>query len=828
MKRKAKIALPAEERFSSATPERPACLACALFVKCKTPFMKPFVPRGWTGKLLLVGEAPGADEDTRSGRPFSGPSGKLLQSLWREAGFHDTDIALHNAVRCRPKNNATPSMAQVRACRPFLLRAISLLRPKYILGIGGTALRALTDKGANNVTAARGRPLAIPRLLEVLPEAPAAFVTYHPAAILHGNVALRERIREDFVRLLAQLAERPSEELPESAPCLAVDTEFAPDGELLTVAVANKSRAFATEDSFDAIGNVLRDTRYLVGHSAAGDLGQLAKVVPLKEEWITGEQMLDSLLLARMVDENGGKGAYELENLLANITTVAPWKQDTVRISKKDATKWPVDLRKERCRLDAWASYRVAEHYYEKLHRQKELVTYTHRIASVLERLRMTGAMVDLADFETMKGDLEVKKNRAADMLAKAAAQYGMPDFSPTNDNHIRELLYDKLGLEIQGRTKKAKLPSVDAVTLKNLDHDIPRLLLEHNRSEKLWSVNGEGLSGLIRPCGVVDGRAVGWLPFRINPLGARTGRRSATAPNSQNWPNSVRRIVGSRYVNGLIGDFDYRRLEVVLIAWIAGDEKLLEAFTTGRGYLDVAKELWGTDVEEGTPQYRATKSIVLGVNYNMQGPKMARELWNKAGVRLSADYAEHEAQTEEARAKYLRQHYPLVRYMEARETELLRTQQVVSLTGRIRHLPLSDGRRTPGFWHLLNQAINFPIQSLASEITGSALLDIEKELLAANGADLVQYYQLLSDIQKYYLTNPSNCDIIVPVNWSFIFNEVHDSIVMDLHPDNRKRDIELVVETMRAVPSLRKLCPQFAAPLACDMKLGPRWGEKN
>src|SRR5438034_487520 len=86
--------------------------------------------------------------------------------MLREAGYADTDVAFVNAVRCRPRNNATPSMYQVRACRPFLLRTIGLVVPRVVLGLGGSALRSLTNDGANNVTAARGRILTVTGLPE--------------------------------------------------------------------------------------------------------------------------------------------------------------------------------------------------------------------------------------------------------------------------------------------------------------------------------------------------------------------------------------------------------------------------------------------------------------------------------------------------------------------------------------------------------------------------------------------------------------------------------------------------------------------------------------
>lgn len=814
------VALSAE-KLSSAAPSREACIKCGIFAGCKTPFLKPYVPQGWTGKLLIVAEEPG-----EKGRPTAGDVGRLLRRLWLEAGYRDNDIAYAFAVRCAPKRGATPSMSSVRACRPFVLRAIDLLHPAAVIGLGGTALRSLTNRGDSNVTNARGR------LLVTDIKVP-CFITYDPSAILRGGAQYHSRILEDLKAVFEPVLEGPTLGIP-SGNIIAIDTEFAPPPEktLLTLGVANGKTSIALEGDYGTLSGCLSAAKYLVGHSVgSADLRYLSTLGLLRDEWVTGEHLLDSLLLARMVDENGGKGSYELENLFASFARVKPWKAATVAIDKKNALLWGADLRMERCRTDAWASYRVASFFHKQLNDKHDLVRYTHKIAAVLDRIALAGAFVDMNAFTSMRDRLGLEVLRTRDLLSKTAAIHGVANFSATNDTNIRDLLYGKLALPVLNRTKKDKLPSVDQITLKNLDHDVARLLLEHNKVDKLYSVNGIGLEGLIRPVGVVDATPVGWLPFHINPLGARTGRRSSNNPNSQNWPGSVRGIIRSRYPGGVIADFDYKRLEVVLIAWVSGDEKLLEAFTKGRGYLDVAHDLWGKEIVADTPEYKATKSVVLGVNYNMQGKKMARELWNRVGVKFSADYEEHERKTEEVRKKYLALHRPLAVYMAERKRELLGNQGVQSLTGRWRHLPLPDGEETEGFYRFYNQAINFPIQSLASEVTGAALMDIERELLSLHGLTYTQYYQYLLELNAFYLTNDPEgprVKMTAQMELPLLINEVHDSIVLDIPPSQLKKTQELVVETMRKVPSLHQLCPAFAAPLDCDWKIGAAWGKKT
>ena len=163
---------------------------------------------------------------------------------------------------------------------------------------------------------------------------------------------------------------------------------------------------------------------------------------------------------------------------------------------------------------------------------------------------------------------------------------------------------------------------------------------------------------------------------------------------------------------------------------------------------------------------------------------------------------------------------------MDDRRAELLASGQVISPTGRVRRLPVPDGENTPGFGHLLNEAINFPIQSFAADITGSALVDVEAALLSEHNQTLTDHHRKLVEIEKS-LTNGYGLGIVesVGLDYSVVENEVHDSLVADLHPARPEKDEQIIVETMRAVPTLRKLVPAFDANLNVKTVRGERWG---
>lgn len=152
------------EPWESASPDRPGCQECGAYQHCHRPFMPPWLPEGWTGKLLIIGERPGGHEDERSGRPFTGRAGELLHRMIAEYGFTEKDVAFHNVARCRHPENKAPTMREIRLCRPFLLDVIRRLRPEFVLGVGDTAAKALTDMGEARVTRLRGRPVEVPGL----------------------------------------------------------------------------------------------------------------------------------------------------------------------------------------------------------------------------------------------------------------------------------------------------------------------------------------------------------------------------------------------------------------------------------------------------------------------------------------------------------------------------------------------------------------------------------------------------------------------------------------------------------------------------------------
>lgn len=137
--------------------------------------------------LMLIGEAPGAEED-RQGRPFVGPSGQLLDRMLAAIGLDRRQVWITNLIFWRPPGNRPPTAAEVAACQPFLERQVELLGPRLILFLGGSAAKALLDV-ADGVTRLRGRQLEY-RPPNGGPPVP-ALVTFHPAYLLRQPLQKR-------------------------------------------------------------------------------------------------------------------------------------------------------------------------------------------------------------------------------------------------------------------------------------------------------------------------------------------------------------------------------------------------------------------------------------------------------------------------------------------------------------------------------------------------------------------------------------------------------------------------------------------------------------
>jgi uracil-DNA glycosylase len=124
--------------------------------------------------LMFIGEAPGADEDAQ-GEPFVGRAGQLLNNMIQAMGLQRENVYIANIIKCRPPGNRTPERDECETCSPFLMRQISVIKPKVIVALGAVAARTLLAINA---------PMSELRGLWYDFRGTKLAVTYHPAFLL--------------------------------------------------------------------------------------------------------------------------------------------------------------------------------------------------------------------------------------------------------------------------------------------------------------------------------------------------------------------------------------------------------------------------------------------------------------------------------------------------------------------------------------------------------------------------------------------------------------------------------------------------------------------
>jgi DNA polymerase len=141
-------------------------------------------------KIFFLGQAPGRTEDL-TGRPFVGPAGKFLDKLLEIAGIKREKVFITGSVKCFPPKNRKPTVEEIEACKPYLLKQIETIKPKLIVLLGEVALYTLLGM-KERVTNLHGKILKKDKFV--------CFITFHPAAGMRFP-KIRKMMIRDFKKL---------------------------------------------------------------------------------------------------------------------------------------------------------------------------------------------------------------------------------------------------------------------------------------------------------------------------------------------------------------------------------------------------------------------------------------------------------------------------------------------------------------------------------------------------------------------------------------------------------------------------------------------------
>lgn len=412
----------------------------------------------------------------------------------------------------------------------------------------------------------------------------------------------------------------------------------------------------------------------------------------------------------------------------------------------------------------------------EQLKEYEQLALYEELelpLAPVLAKMELSGITPDMELLAQLNEDMTA---RIAQLEKQAMEQAG-EEFNLKSPKQLGIILFERLQLPVIKKTKTGY--STDAKVLEALEgkHPLIATILEHRKLAKLQSTYLDGLKPLVNA-------KTGRIHTHFQQTVTVTGRLSSTDPNLQNIPTrteegkQIRRI----FVPGAGYDYlmscDYSQVELRILACIAHDELLLDAFRHGQDiHARTAAEVFGVPLAEVTHEMRSrAKAVNFGIVYGISDFGLAKQL--DVGRKEAAGYIE----------SYFARYTGVKKYMEDIVAKAREQGYVSTLMGRRRYLP--DIRHSNFNLRSFAErtAINTPIQGTAADIMKKAMIDVERALEQAG------------------------CR-------SRILLQVHDELVLEVTEDERERMAELVRATMQAAASLE-------IPLLADVNFGKNWAE--
>jgi DNA polymerase-1 len=503
---------------------------------------------------------------------------------------------------------------------------------------------------------------------------------------------------------------------------------------------------------------------------------------------------LDTAIAAYLVDPAGDQ--YLLEDLALRYSGLELGRPDGPPPGQLDLSGTGVDAAGEAARraaavarlvepLSAALAARGMSRLYDEVERPLVLV---------LAKMEEIGVRVDVDLLRRLASELASEARRLEEEIQDLAGTQFVVNSTP----QLREILFNKLGLTPQKRTKTGY--STDAQTLERLrgEHPIVDALLRYREVEKLRSTYGESLLAEV----ATDGR----IHATFNQTVARTGRLSSDQPNLHNIP--VRSEEGRRFRSCFLPAegcrflvADYNQIELRVIAHLAEDPGLIDAFQAGTDIHNVtAARIYGVESRDVTIAMRSkAKMVSYGLAYGMESYGLAQRL----GVPV-----------EEAAAilKAYFEGFPNVRaYMDRVVAEARDRGYTETLFGRRRLIPeLQSGRyqvRAAGE----RQAMNAGIQGLAADIFKVALVRLDARLGAAVA---VAAGPRSSGRRAAADAGPGGSGMA-----SRLVLQVHDEVILEVPPDEEEAAALAVTEAMTGAAELR-------VPLTINLSWGDTWAD--
>ncbi|MFU6374660.1 DNA polymerase I [Metapseudomonas otitidis] len=585
----------------------------------------------------------------------------------------------------------------------------------------------------------------------------------------------------------------------EAAPLIAFDTEttsldaqqaqvvgvsFAVEaGEAAYVPLAHSYMGVPAQLDRDAVLQALKPlledpAKAKVGQHAKYDMNVLANAsTPITVQGIAFDTMLESYVLDSTATRHDmdslalkylGHSTVRFEDIAGKGAKQLTFDQ----IALEQAGPYAAE--------DADVTLRLHQALWQKLEAVPSLVTVLKDIemplVPVLARIERNGALVD----GKLLGQQSLELGEKMVALERQAYELAGQEFNLGSPKQLGAILYEKLGLPVLAKTATGQPSTAENVLadLAEQDFELPKVIMQYRSLSKLKSTYTDKLPEQINP-------RTGRIHTSYHQAVAATGRLSSSDPNLQNIP--IRTAEGRRIRQAFVAPkgykllaADYSQIELRIMAHLAKDEGLLDAFRHDRDvHRATAAEVFGVELDQvSNDQRRSAKAINFGLIYGMSAFGLAKQ--------IGVDRKQSQAYID----RYFARYPGVLAYMERTREQAAAQGFVETLFGRRLYLPEIHSKNQAMRKGAERTAINAPMQGTAADIMKRAMVAVDA-WLQESGLD------------------------------ARVILQVHDELVLEVRED--------LVDTVRdAIRPLMSGAAELDVPLVVEVGVGDNWDEAH
>lgn len=476
----------------------------------------------------------------------------------------------------------------------------------------------------------------------------------------------------------------------------------------------------------------------------------------------------DTAIAAYLVDP--AKNEYTIEKLASEYFGTVIEKPEVKQLSLLDDVETDRSEYLAKCAvalgvLNERIGDKIKENGQEKLYHEVELPLVT-----VLAHLEINGFLVD----DNQLKEFADKLGEKIDALTNEIYMLAGEEFNINSPKQLGVILFEKLELKPVKKTKTGYATNADVLEKLRDKHPIVNFIMEYRQLAKLKSTYCDGLTAVVNP-----------NTHRIHSVFTQTvtvtGRLSSTEPNLQNIPTRTElgREIRKMFVakdGYVLVDADYSQIELRVLAHIANDETMINAFRNNEDIHAVtASQVLGIPLEDVTKEQRSSaKAVNFGIVYGIGEFSLAQDL--HISVKEAKAYIE----------SYLEKYHGVRNYMESIKEQAKKDGYVKTMLNRIRYIPelKSPNYNIRQFGERV--ALNTPIQGTAADIIKLAMVRVDN--------------RLINEGLK-----------------SKLILQVHDELIVEAHKDEVDKVKQILSEEMQSAMELN-------VPLKVDMSTGHSW----